>query len=252
MGMPGYLSHASNLAVAATLSASTEDAAYPLANLVDGLVGVPFRMTATSGWIELDFTTAMAPTAIVVGNHNLTSGTIDVTAGAAPAPVTAVVSIPFRQYDMAVIIPAESHRYWRLTFPTAPANISVGQLMVGLEVALPRRYAYQGHTKGRRRSIVTHESENGVVRSFLRYERRIFGYTWNMLTEAQVDADILAFDALLAGTLNPVAWWPDLDSDEEAYIVRLSDEGIQADSDDQGYWGYSINLNEESRGADIT
>lgn len=121
-------------------SSSTEDATYGLENLYDGIYAKPFRFTSTSGgYIEIDFGSAQSFDTVFIGGHNMLAAGGTVKAGASANPSTTVGTIVHRDQDIWVNTGTQSARYVRVTLTdTNSENVQIGELVIGLRVALPR------------------------------------------------------------------------------------------------------------------
>lgn len=253
-GLPAYLPYGANLAVGATLTPSTEDSDYPVENLVDGLVGVRFKCTGNSGSLELDLGSAMSVSDVVLGNHNFDSGaTIQIKAGSGSPPSTVIATMTYRAYDMWAHFAAASHRYWLIDgLTTAESQVAFGQISLGVAVQFPRRFAYDGiRGKGRVRSLIEHESESGVRRSLLRFERQRFAYRFAPLTEDEINNYIDAFDLATKGSVYALAWMPDI-SGSDVYYSRVDDSNFQPSSNSHGFFTWDLRMTEEGRGGAIS
>lgn len=167
--MPAYVHD--NLLIAAltgsppdgAISASTEDSVYTLENLFDELYPVPFRFTVdTGGHIEVDFGSAVAFDTVGILGHNLatlSSGTVK--AGASPNPGSTVATLAYREQDIWADTESQSARYVRVTLAgtTEDEVVQIGELVIGLRVALPRAAFWTNGDSSFRQSIL----EEGVT-----------------------------------------------------------------------------------------
>ena len=162
---------------ASVVTVSSENAAYPKANLSDGNPAKPFKFTATTGNIVWDFGSAQSLDIFAIIHHNLTAALANV-----KIQGNATDSWGAPSLDQAVVIPAyrddgyprnpwvdlsgigsRSFRYWRLVFGTANgANIALGEVWLGaLKRSLTHNISW-GYDKGVIRPSIVHRTRYGV------------------------------------------------------------------------------------------
>jgi len=138
-----------NYADAAVVSASSEVATLPAANVQSMWRSKPWRSTGcVSEWIKFDLGAARNILAVILTGHNLTSAaTVHVQANASDAwtaPSVDVV-IPWSARDLVYLWTAsQSFRWWRFTFVDAAnpdGHIDVGRAYVGLAPAPERQFS---------------------------------------------------------------------------------------------------------------
>lgn len=161
-----------------TITPSTEDAAYPKANLYDSNPAKAFKLNATSGNIVFDFGAAVAVDLVSIIHHNLTAGlnvrwqgnatnvwtapTID-SAIVIPAYEQGSPAFPVNPWLDLTGIGSRSFRYWRLYFPSAnAAAIQLGQLWIGASKrSLTHNYAW-GYERAIDQKIIEHVTDYEV------------------------------------------------------------------------------------------
>lgn len=134
------LPNTSNLIGSATLTVSSEDSAYPKANLALLPISKTFRTTgsspASSQTILMDFGSAQSVDLVAVINHNLSStATITVRAGTTTGVSDFSQSITWRERTVyAVLTSLQSYRYWRIDL-NDPFNtngfLEIGYISIG-------------------------------------------------------------------------------------------------------------------------
>jgi hypothetical protein len=251
--MPGaYLLH---LPTGATLTASSEDAAYPVDNLKDRQGWRVFRATSgTAVSISIDFGTALSCDTVALVNHNLTAGaTMSLKAGATSPPSSVVATPAYRAHDLWKAFTATAARYWLLEITDAnPAAIQIGQLLLGTRVSLPRaRRIGESYKPATMRQNITGETYGGGKYSYHLHSARGFNPTFRVLG-SQIDIfDTL--DAAVRGDVIPFLYIPD-DTESAAYWVRkeMSFEPVEIDKAGGGIvHDYQMMLIEESRGLEV-
>lgn len=246
-----YLGNDDNEAIGATITASTADADYPIANLTALPISKPFRFTGDAAEnILFDLLTAKSINLATVINHNLTAAaTITLTAGTTSACGDYSVAIPYRQYDAFKFLgTTRTYRYWKMTFADA-ANpdtyIQVGYAMLGLATTLSVNYSY------RWRELLEHVnyqfiSEMGVEHMARLFKRRRFSFSWNGLSDAQM-AEIVSMFSSLECNMTPVFILPDPDLTDGYFGRWTSDPEISVDY----YRSGSVEFRESSRGRSV-
>jgi hypothetical protein len=142
-----YLTHADNKLVGSTITASTEDASYPKANLTIMPISKRFKFTGkTSENLQIDLLAAYSITFIALVNHNLSSGaTVTITSGSSPNPSGNSQTMTYRAGDMFKLFAAQNYRYWKIVFADSGSSesvIALGYVMVGISTTLGFNFAY--------------------------------------------------------------------------------------------------------------
>jgi len=188
-----------NLLEAASLTSSTEDTAFTLSNLFDGIAASRFAFTVTTGgWIEVDNGSAKAFDTLHFVNHNLDSGVdIDVFAGATPNPGTPIASnIPWREFDIWKDLGTQSARYVRVVFSESNSdNTALGELRLGTRVELPQAHRF-GKVPGKTNRDIFHETQADVAWVYHVSSREIRELMWRIL-----ETDLAKFEALFDDVL---------------------------------------------------
>jgi hypothetical protein len=130
----------------ATITASSEVASLPAANVAQAWRSKPWRSTGcASEWIKFDFGSAQAVRALVFVGHNLTSGaTIKIQANATDAWGSPSIDLALTYHAANVVYlwsSDQTFRYWRITIVDA-ANpegfVELGRVFLG-QTATPER-----------------------------------------------------------------------------------------------------------------
>lgn len=213
MDLPAYA--VTNKGAGATISASSTDAAYPLANLVDGILGKPARAASATAWdIEYDMLSAVQLNGWGVLAHNFTSSmTAVLKAGASPTPTAVIHTFAYLEGNMNAVFTAASHRYWRLEITDTNSEVlQIGEMFPMLHTLFPRATRFGGHPRRRERRQIVHTTIGGVPSVTHFYTRRTPEYRFR-LKDSQLDA-FDALDKLLLGQLRPFCFIPDTDDDD--------------------------------------
>lgn len=258
MANPVYL--ASDLGLDAAVSVSTEDAAYPKANLQDRVLAKVFRGTSASALnIELDFGASVQLDTWMLGNHNIDSGaTVLVKSGASSPPSTTTHTFTWRALDMVGRFTPTSARYWAVDISGAAAGapLQIGWMPVGAGVALPRTFRY-GVQPAREEHRIGHETNAGVRWRFRLFGRDRFRYPFRF-----PDEELAAFRALhdaVDGDRLPFVWIPDQDL-ADVYVVRkdqdfepteIANQAGRFNSTVQAIYDYMLTVTSESRGLEV-
>src|SRR5688572_6929393 len=176
MGRPAYI-YTNTFAIPG-LTSSTQDSAYPRANVSDGIRAKPFKMTANGGWLEADFGANQSFDSIAILGHAMPSGSFSggVTAGASPAPATSLGSFTYREENMWLSVALTSARYVRITVAHVNPPTSWGEVVVEARTVFPRA-ARWGVVKGKAAQGITHRTYGGVTWDYEHYEARVFRTT---------------------------------------------------------------------------
>jgi hypothetical protein len=225
MGNLAYLVDTDNAIKAATITASTIDNNYPVANLKVLPISKPFRFTGkTSENLQIDLGSAQAIDCIALLNTNMVGGaTITVNAGnsANPNGTTYTTTITFRQYDSFKLLPAaQTYRYWKIILANSACPdsfLQIGYLMMGDSTTLGFNYA-PDWTFTDEHSNLEHETELGTWHVIELYNRVRLHLPFRALLQA--DMDILrALQRSLKRSLVPVFIIPD-SAGTEAFFCR--------------------------------
>ncbi len=221
-----YLKNGSNELVGATLTETTENANFPVENLIALPVSKAFKsadggLTAQKTLIDLGSAKAIDIFALV--NHNLQSGaTITLKGGAGPDPSTFSTTITWRTDVAWKIFASQNFRYWSITLDDAgnPDNhLRGGYAMMGAKTTL----TFQIQPEWSRERIKIQrsvENEIGIPMigaEIFRGWRLIVSFDGLDLTEEET---LHAFLDSLDFKTVPVLILPDT-SENDAYFVRL-------------------------------
>jgi len=141
--MLGVLHESDSALVGASVSASSSDSSYPVANIQGTPVSQPWRSTGKSSeWVLVDCGSARSVSVIALVGHNLTSNaTVTYSAGATSGCGDYSTPLSWRARTMAKIIGTISYRYHKFAFSDSGnpnGFIQVGLAMIGtLNQSLP-------------------------------------------------------------------------------------------------------------------
>jgi hypothetical protein len=255
--MPGaYL--ATNLITSdATITPSTEDAAYPQANLYDRQAANVFRSASkTALTLLIDFGASVQADTIALINHNLMAGaTLGLKADGSNPPNTTVATPTYRAHDLWKGFTLVSARYWKLTIADSnPDNIQIGQFILGIRTALPRGRKIGSYSPMRERSNISGETYGGVFWNYHLFQRHKFNPSYRVGSAAEL-AILTALDETVYGNLHPFLYIPDVTAADCFYVRK------EQNFEPQEYQGriagpelvhdYQMTLIEESRGLEV-
>lgn len=255
--MPGAYLATNLITSAATITPSTEDAAYPATNLYDKQAARVFRATSGSALtILLDFLGSVSADTIAIINHNFSqSVTLSLRAAGTSPPSTVVATPTYREHDLWKSFTLTSARYWLLTIGDSnPDDIEIGQLLLGTRTALPRaRRIAESYSPARKRATISGETYAGVFWNYHLFQRQHFNPSFRVGSASEL-ASLQALDQAVYGNLWPFVYIPDI-TGAACYYVRKEQDfepveigrvaGLELVHD------YQMTLVEESRGLDI-
>jgi len=216
-----------NLLDGATVTASSTDAAYAVADLYDGRPGIPWKAGAVgAGWIKVDLGSAKNVSFLALFNHSFSSaGTFTLEADTADdwAPSAYTATVTWRARDLYLDLgAAQSYRWWKLSWdaagaPTAPI---VGEMWLAAHTELTRCYG-AGYSVRRGYQEQWSETRCGV-----RYPIRQGAQRWAFSgafadCSAAERAELLAVHDACAGA-DPVVFVPCL-AQPDVRLVTLGD-----------------------------
>ncbi|RPH38302.1 hypothetical protein EHM92_00025 [bacterium] len=255
--MPGAYLATNLITSAATITPSTEDTAYPRANLYDKQAARVFKGTSlTSLTILIDFEASVQADTISLINHNLTaSAVLSLKAGSGSPPSTVVATPVYRQHDLWKAFTAVSARYWLLTITDSNSvAIQIGQLLIGNRTVFPRaRRIGESYRPAQKRNTISGETYAGVLWNYHLFERREFNPSFRVSSAAEL-AVLTALDASVFGNVYPFVYIPDASGVDVYYVRKEQDyqpqeigrlSGLELAHD------YQMTLVEESRGLEI-
>lgn len=219
-----------NLLTGATITVSSEDAAFPKANLADGDFANPLRFTSgASSDIEIDFLADRTFDALFIGNHNFDpAATLTVKAGAVSPPTTVIDTPAFKAESIISKFAQQTARFLRLEIVDAQPGggvTEIGELVSGLRTVLPRgiRFGSQIHiaqesirkrtSRGKRYALELHRlPRRSYTFRFLQSERQQFLNWWEAAR----------------GNLDAFVWLED-NAKDEALFVSFDADGFLPD-----------------------
>ena len=125
----------SNLADAATLTASSEIAGYPVENVLDPRLTVKWHSdSATAQSVVIDLGSAATCKVFAIVGHNINSGaTVRAQGNATDAWTSPSVNelITYNSGMMIKYATGGSYRYWRFSFSGLTSGLEIGRLWIG-------------------------------------------------------------------------------------------------------------------------
>lgn len=255
--MPGAYIATNLISASASITASSEDSAYPKENLYGKQSPNVFRsQSKTSLTLLIGFSTAVQADTIALINHNLTaSASLKLEADDSASPTTDVGFPAYRQYNLWKAFTLTSKRYWLLTITdNNPNYIQIGQLLLGLRVALPRARKIGNYSPAVKRSVISGETYGGAFFNYHLFQRQQLNPSFRVGSAAEL-AILTALDQAVYGNLYPFLYIPE-SSKSECYYVRK-----EVDFEPQEYSArlagpelihdYQMTLIEESRGMEV-
>jgi len=255
--MPGAFLATNLISASATITPSTEDSAYPAENLYDKQAANVFRSESpTSLTILIDFGASVQADTIALINHNLTaSATLKLEADNSSPPTTDVAIPTYRQYDLWKSFTLTSKRYWLLTITdTNPADIQIGQLLLGVRTLFPRGRRIGNYSPVREKSNISGETYAGVFWNYHLYQRRKLNPSFRVGSAAEF-AIFEGLDQAVYGNLFPFLYIPDVAA-ADCYYVRKEPDFAPLEYHGRLYGpelvhDYQMTLIEESRGLEV-
>lgn len=239
------------------ITVTTEDAAFPKENLIDGDYASPFRFNSLGGGtIDIDFLSAATFDSVFLGNHNFDpSVVITVKAGAAFPPTTVVDNPAFFLKNIISKFTSQSVRFLRIEIADANTTLTeIGELVVGVRTILPRGIRF-GFTPGIQQEMILERTNRGkrFALELFQLARRSVSFRFTESERSQ----FLAFWSGVNGSLDPFVWMEneaEIDP-AESFFVSIEEPGYfpkeLSEPAADGVFDYSITLIEESVGAEI-
>jgi hypothetical protein len=224
MGNLAYLANTSNQYVTATLTVSSEQAAYPKLFSQELPISKPFRFVGDSSEnIQIDLGSAQTITLIAILNHNLTSSAgITVFGGSTPNPNGSqfTTTMTWREHDAFKVL-SQSWRYWKIIFSDA-ANpdtfVQIGYVMMGSMTTLGFNFAYGWQFTDEHVNLEL-ESEFGVQHVAEMFHRIVLDLSFQNITSANA-AIIRQLQRDLKRNQIPIFLMPDA-ALNEGYFGRI-------------------------------
>lgn len=254
MGNFTYLIDTSNEITAATLTPSSADTNYPIANVQALPVSKPFRFTGiTSENFQIDLGSAKAIDCVAILNNNLSAtATITLNGGTSANPDGSqyTTAITRRQYDSFIILPAaQTYRYWKIVLADPDCEdsvIQVGYLLMGDSTTLDFNFA-PGWSLIDEHNNLELETEYGTLHVAELFNRVRIGMEFRALSEA--DATTMRnLQRVLKRNLTPFLLVPD-STGTDAWFCRIA-SNLEQRIDI--YRDLTFEFLEESRGRSIS
>lgn len=230
-----------------TLDTGTIDTDYPIANLTDGNLGKPCKLTTKTGAWTFDFGAAQRVDYVVLGPHNLDAAlTVKIQGNASASWATPTV-------DTTITIPAAADdgqritawkdltgvtgyatggfRYWRLHVSgTNTANVAIGEVWLGalkrvFATDMGRNYRWAFHVD-ERRALVEQQTQYGVITTYDLQTR-----TRALRGELRLsDSGLTAFQTwhrAMRGRHYPTIFVPDSTVNDAWWVRQMRDWSVQ-------------------------
>jgi len=180
--------------------------------------------------ITVTFGSALEVMALVLFDHNLTSGATIVlkgnTADSWAAPAFSEVIAWSSEKIIHFLSAATTYRYWQLQITDAgntDGHIEIGELFLGSYLELSKNYN-KGFSRDRRFLKDTNETPYGIRRHRFYNTRKIFSYDFNVLPTADITSLETLIDSICsrsAGTFQPFWFVPDSASPNDSHLVEI-------------------------------
>ncbi len=249
MSNPAYI--ADNLIDGDTvISSSTEDAAYPLENLFDERLALPFRWTsAVGGYIEFDLLAARSFNTIAILNLPSASS-ITVKAGAAPNPSTLLATPTWQAGGVWADLGAQSARYVRVTVVlVSTAYPQVGFIALQTRTSLTPQSFKFGYEAGLEEANLERETERGVRFVYRQFARDLLNVEWRVQPDQL--AQLRALHTAVGGREHPFVFIPDAAAAPVLFCRKEPGFKYRNVDGRTDVFDYSMQLSGESPGADI-
>jgi len=182
----------------------------------------------TSENLVIDLGSALTPTAVIIADHNFTSGaTVTIEANSSNAWGAPAYTYTFSTItDPLVLYLSQTYRYWRLVIADASnpdTYLRIGQLYLGDYVSLDRVNASWGSSRGDGYNLQSNISEAGVMRRYAYTRSRTLNLTFgNTLKEADITALLALQEAIIDLTTYRVSpFWLHLFSDSASDLALM-------------------------------
>lgn len=239
------------------ITVTSEDAAFPKENLIDGDYSSPFRFDSLSGGtIDIDFLATTTFDSVFLGNHNFAASVGITIKGDATFPPTTVLDSPaFFIKNIISKFTSLSVRFLRIEIADInAAPTEIGELVVGVRTILPRGIRF-GFTPGIQQEIILERTNRGKRFALELFElaRRSVSFRFPNSERAQ----FLAFWSGVNGSLDPFVWIENEAEPDpaESFFVSIEQPGYfpkeLAQPAADSVFDYSFTLIEESAGAEI-
>jgi len=245
---PGYLMEnlLYDLDYDTDVTASTEDADYPLENLSDKKAGVVFKWTtATSGWIEFDLGSIKNINLCGLINHSFVGAEVVTVSAGETSAFSQIMSFTYRKNDMYAYLqmpfPA---RYVRIAWTGASAAHSIGELVLGSIIALTSKCRINVLNSMEEIKISRHTGR-GVHSAYDMFSITTHACDFEVLTTSQ-KTEFKTMHQSSDGDRYPFLWIPDLDKTELLYGFKQQDFSSQTMSVHR--WRFQLIMNSASRG----
>lgn len=219
-----WLAHPDNPATAATITATSSNAAYPIANVKALPITTVWRSTSAAVQnIDVDFGSAQSADLIALVNHNLTTGAvITVSAGTTTGYLNFSQTMTYREFTAFLWLSAAiSYRYWRINISDTSnpdSYIQVGYLGLGPSTC-PNFTFRHGSIQEPEFVNLEMNSPYGVPFSMEMYRRQKFKAEFGPLSTANITI-LRDLYVDLKRDVYPFIFLPD-STGTEAYFMRM-------------------------------
>jgi len=208
-----YVRNDLNLAVDATLTASSANANYPVANVIALPISKPWRTTGdTSESLLMNLGSAKAFDLVAIVGHNLTSAaTITFSAGTTDACSDYSTPITWREKTAFKLLSAtQTYQYAKITIADAANTytwLQIGYVVLGAKVSPLWNFAYGWQYAAEYENLET-ESEYGAPHVYELFNRTRLTLEYQNISRAHM-AELTALVHALRRNVTPLFLVPD-------------------------------------------
>lgn len=195
---------------------------------------------------NIDLGSAQEVKALVLSDHNMTSGATISLVGLYPPVFTDAVTWADDRI-VHFLSAATTKQYWQLQITDAAnpdAYIEIGELFLGSYMELSRNYR-EGFDDDLSLLMETNETPYGIRRDRYYNTRRQFSYDWVALESADLTklrALVTAITGRDDGTHKPFWWCPDTDSPNDSHLVKI--DALPIKHHFAGYYDVELDMQE--------
>jgi hypothetical protein len=229
-----WLTHPDNPATAATVTATSSHASYPISNVKSLPTTTRWRSTsAVVQDIEIDFGAAQSVDLIALVNHNFTlNASVEVRAGSSTAYAEFATSIPWREFlAFKWVTSSQSYRYWRIRITdtgNGDGYIAVGYLCLG-QSSMPTFNFHQSWTTSPEFINLEPSSPYNVQSINEIHRKQNLQMEFGPLTAAEITV-LRAMYTTVKRDTNPLILLPERDGTDAYFgrIVSLFEERMES------------------------
>ena len=194
--------------------------------------------SAAAQTLTFDLGSAQEPQALVIMDHNLTSGASIVLQGSSDsgfASIGASYAIPWRTGAILHFLgaPLQTLRYWRLQISdtgNSAGYYRISEVFLGAYTRLTRKFEL-GDIRGKQRLGLRDRLLSGKYYGAVNAILRVFDLSWIRLSQTDRDLLIAVFDALADlenRQVYPVFFSPSTEDLSQIYLCEWSDQQVVA------------------------